>query len=180
MSHSDFTEDDTFDRLRRIPLDELEDRYEWLCLCVQGNLWRLNAEIAAVESIERDRKLYKILSLGFYNHPVPGISTLRKLEDSVEKELCGLNWGSTGWTYESYVEVVQKRIDLIVERDYIKKTKGNRAAIASCGVSGLIMGALILFFHPGWILAVTGVLVFGIAGRNIGHRINKWIQNPNK
>lgn len=171
MTSPILNEDDTFDRLRRINIKDLQKDFDWLTRCITQDEWAIAKYDEAVRLEKKRLKIANIVTFGLYRQAEDPMMTTdsRKLH----KFLCDEAWAHTGWTYESY-RVIQydRAMEQIIEER--RRYNRDRWIWLAAFLFGSLVSSVFLTLHPGgWI---TGVLIsisaigasFGIFGQLVG------------
>lgn len=135
-----YTEDDTFDALRRIPFDEMRNRLDWLAMPIE------DSEIRRHRAIQLNKKeMRRYRWLGWLT---PGTGPVLMNEKIFELPLTSHKiFEGTGWTYEDYVDYLRKKLQKRQDHnDAISKTIRNQVMIA-IGLWAILL-SFIQFFVP--------------------------------
>lgn len=98
-----YTEDDTFDALRRIPVRELEKRLDWRTMHIEDNEMRRHSVVMLNRKEMRRQRWMGWLT------PDHGPVLMSEKVFDLPLDSSAIYEG-TGWTYESYVAYIRKLI----------------------------------------------------------------------
>ena len=171
-SHTDYTEEDTFNRLRRIPVSELESKLRAITRILRMNMHdvvTMDLEYERVEKFNRILKMFRLPTIGF--EPRHIILGYRFISSKDYEHF----FDGTGWTSKDYCIELKRLFRLHYSRVRALKNKKikirlmtHAAAIAiSTGLAAMFSFSLIAILVFSVMNIVTADVIFAFKTRNM-------------
>lgn len=169
-----YTEDDTFEALRRIPVDELEHKHDLSHFAFIHEQYMNDKKLneKRMKEYKRRSTVRRIIGLqsGEYPRANPYSSLYIQLLESLRSDG---TFDGTGWTVDSYIEELNKRM---ANEEVVKKANNRKVKITI--VAGAVPTCIATvtinnYFQPPWYIGYTFDVV---AGFIVGMLITKFIR----